>query len=182
MKLLQELTGMLAEGKVSGYKMYQNHDGTWYVEDENENVVLRNASEGEAEHAVWSGNKKLEQGIAEAGPFSYGKPPRKGSVAWQAAQNRKEQDKKTPAIEPKDQQVGVAKVTKDVKEGSDNTVHFEIDSENAYNHVMETFGSVIGWDDGAMVAPREYWGDIQELADSAGGQAEEVGGERYAKD
>ena len=39
------------------YKMYSNHDGTWYVEDENENVVLRNASKGEAEYAVWAGNK-----------------------------------------------------------------------------------------------------------------------------
>ena len=55
----------MAEGKVSGYKMYPNHDGTWYVEDENENVVLRNASEGEAQQAVWSGNQKLKQGVAE---------------------------------------------------------------------------------------------------------------------
>jgi len=50
--------------------------------------------------------------LAEGGPFSYGKPPRKGSVAANAAQKRKEQDKKTPAIEPNHQKVGVAKVTK----------------------------------------------------------------------
>ena len=50
----------------------------------------------------------------EAGPFSYGaKKPRKGSVADLAAQKRKEQDRKTPAIEPKDQQVGVARVVKE---------------------------------------------------------------------
>ena len=55
-----------------------------------------------------------EQGIEEAGPFSYGaKKPRKGSVADLAAQKRKEQDRKTPAIEPKDQQVGVARVVKE---------------------------------------------------------------------
>jgi hypothetical protein len=55
----------------------------------------------------------------EGGPFSYGKPPRKGSVADLAAKRRKEQDRKTPAIEPKDQMVGNAKVTKDVKEGGE---------------------------------------------------------------
>jgi len=38
-------------------------------------------------------------------------------VAANAAQKRKEQDRKTPAIEPKDQRVGVAKVTKGVTEG-----------------------------------------------------------------
>jgi hypothetical protein len=55
--------------------------------------------------------------VAEGGPFSYGKKaPRKGSVADLAAQKRKEQDKKTPLIEPRDQMVGNAKVTKDVKE------------------------------------------------------------------
>jgi len=59
----------------------------------------------------------LRQGVAEGGPFSYGKPPRKGSVADLAAKRRKEQDRKTPPIEPKDQMVGNAKVTKDTKEG-----------------------------------------------------------------
>ena len=63
-------------------------------------------------------NKKLhEQGVAEAGPFSYGKPPRKGSVADLAAKKRKEQERGQQPIEPKDQQVGVAKVTKGVAEG-----------------------------------------------------------------
>ena len=61
-----------------------------------------------------------EQDMAEAGPFSYGKPPRKGSVADLAAKRRQEQDRKTPPIEPKDQMVGNAKViTKDVKERYD---------------------------------------------------------------
>ena len=61
---------------------------------------------------LFDNKKNLQEGVAEGGPFSYGKPPRKGSVAANAEQKRKEQDKKTPAIEPKDQQVGVAKVTK----------------------------------------------------------------------
>jgi hypothetical protein len=53
------------EDRVSGRKMYQHHDGSWYVEDEDENVVLRNASKSEAEHAVYTGNKKLKQKVAE---------------------------------------------------------------------------------------------------------------------
>ena len=53
----------VTEGKVSGYKMYRNPDNTWYVEDEDEGVVLRNASQGEAEHMVWSGNQKLKGAV-----------------------------------------------------------------------------------------------------------------------
>jgi hypothetical protein len=62
----------------------------------------------------------VPQGVTEGGPFSYGKPPRKGSVAANAEQKRKEQDRKTPPIEPKDQRVGNAKITKGVAEGSLN--------------------------------------------------------------
>ena len=141
--------------------------------------IIPSHSQTDAGRAFWK-NKQVwedEQGVAEGGPFSYGKPPRRGSVAANAAQKRKEQDRKTPAIEPKDQRVGVAKVTKDVKEGSYDTVGFEIDSENAYNHVMGKFGAVIDWHGDAMVAPRKYWGAIQELAHDAGGAATEVGDE-----
>jgi hypothetical protein len=63
-------------------------------------------------------------------------------------------------------------------EGSEDTVKFEVDSENAYNHVMKQFGSVVEWDGDTMVAPRKYWGSIQELAYSAGGEATEVGNEQ----
>jgi hypothetical protein len=270
-----------------------------------------------------------EQGVAEGGPFSYGKKaPRKGSVADLAAQKRKEQDKKTPPIEPKDQKVGNAKVTKDVKEGGEqrvtvygnhhgyyawtpnsgvlaftsgsngpikiqaywndlkgdspgiqryvsnymkqvkfselpnkakqiiskhllrqdiaeewsqkyknsinckhpkgfsqkahcagkrkhtesivsemvcpdcgmceshgglgrmhkkstqhvaesfhDSVTFEIDNENAFNHVMGRFNSRIDWNGEYMVAPRQYWGAIQELAHEAGGEATEISDE-----
>jgi hypothetical protein len=65
-----------------------------------------------------------------------------------------------------------------VAEGSADTVMFEIDSENAYNHVMQQFGSVVEWNGDTMVAPRKYWGSIQELAYSAGGEATEVGNEQ----
>ena len=58
-----------------------------------------------------------EQGVAEAGSFSYGaKKPRKGSVADLAAKKRQEQEQGQQPIEPKDQQVGVARVTKGVAE------------------------------------------------------------------
>jgi hypothetical protein len=56
---------------------------------------------------------KEEVQIDEAGPFSYGKPPRKGSVADLAAKKRKEQEKGKMPIEPKDQMVGNAKVVKE---------------------------------------------------------------------
>jgi hypothetical protein len=61
----KEKVEQVDEDRVSGHKTYQHHDGSWYVEDENENVVLRNASKGEAEHAVYTGNKKLQQGVTE---------------------------------------------------------------------------------------------------------------------
>jgi hypothetical protein len=43
---------------------------------------------------------------------------------------------------------------------------------------MKQFGSVVGWHGDTMVAPRKYWGSIQELAYSAGGEATEVGNEQ----
>lgn len=53
--------------------------------------------------------------VTEAGPFSYGKKPRKGTVAYNAAQQRKKDEKNKKPIEPKDQMVGNAKITKDKK-------------------------------------------------------------------
>ena len=72
---------------------------------------------------------------------------------------------------------------KGMSEDSDDTVRFEVDSENAYNHVMDQFGSVIDWDGDTMVAPRKYWGAIQELALAANGEASEEQGlaENYPK-
>jgi hypothetical protein len=68
--------------------------------------------------------KKLKETteVTEAGAFSYGaKPPRKGSVAYNALMKRKEQDKnrvkEIEAIGTKNHHVGVAKVTKAVAEG-----------------------------------------------------------------
>lgn len=38
------------------------------------------------------------------------KPPRKGSLAWEMQQQRKEYDKKNPPVEPGHNQVGNARV------------------------------------------------------------------------
>jgi hypothetical protein len=65
MKKRKNQNNQLDEGKVSGYKMYQTQDGTWYVEDEDEVVVLRNATKGEAENEVTIGNEKLKKNVAE---------------------------------------------------------------------------------------------------------------------
>jgi hypothetical protein len=69
-----------------------------------------------------------EQGVTEAGPFSYGaKKPRKGSVADLAAKKRKEQEKDRKPIEPRDQMVGIAKVLpKDLTEGKQVTSSWQI--------------------------------------------------------
>lgn len=56
--------------------------------------------------------------LEEAGPFSYGaKTPRKGSVRDIADKKRKEQDRATPPVEPRDQMVGTAKVQRNLNEG-----------------------------------------------------------------
>ena len=63
--------------------------------------------------------KTFEKKIGESGSFSYGaKKPRKGSVADLADKRRQEQERGKQPIEPKDQMVGVAKVTKGVAEGT----------------------------------------------------------------
>lgn len=60
-----------------------------------------------------------------------------------------------------------------VEESGNDTVSFEVDSERAYNYIMDKFGHVIEWDGDAMVIPSKYWGAVQELAYAAGGEATE---------
>jgi hypothetical protein len=64
-----------------------------------------------------------------------------------------------------------------VSENFHDSVTFEIDNENAFNHVMGRFNSRIDWDGEYLVAPRRYWGAIQELAHEAGGAANEISDE-----
>lgn len=73
----------------------------------------------------------IVQGVAEGGPFSYGaKKPRKGSVADLADKKRQEQEKNRPPIEPRDQRVGTAKVTKGVAEGLNSYIIVYKDNNN----------------------------------------------------
>lgn len=83
------------------------------------NILAKIPKLGDAKYAdAWAKkptihniSEDLEQ-VAEAGTFSYGmKKPRKGSSAWNAIQMGKKD--KTSLIEPKDQKVGVAKVTRE---------------------------------------------------------------------
>ena len=84
--------------------------------------IRRSGQQTDAGAGFWDkhkgqGQNVWEQGVAEAGSFSYGaKKPRKGSVADLAAKKRQEQEQGQQPIEPKDQQVGVARVTKGVAE------------------------------------------------------------------
>jgi hypothetical protein len=87
-------------------------------------------------------DKLKEQGVAEAGPFSYGaKKPRKGSVAYNAMMKRKEQEKNKKPIEPKDQMVGTARVIKDVSEDFD-----DMSPHTSYVQSKRTVTSVNGKD------------------------------------
>ena len=99
---------------------------------------------------------KKEQGIEEAGPFSYGaKKPRKGSVADLAAQKRKEQEKDKQPVEPRDRMIGVARVKKDVAEGSDNiTAVF-----SGYGNYMSGRGANVFKHYGITVLDKQYFED-----------------------
>lgn len=92
----------------------------------------RNALEKARKDVVLSkGAAMKEEVVAEAGPFSYGaKTPRKGSVADLAAKKRKEQERGKQPIEPRDQQVGVAKVTKGVAEATNDYFKRRKDEED----------------------------------------------------
>ena len=89
--------------------------------------------------------------IDEAAPFSYGfvKPPRKGTVAYNALMKRKEQDKnrvkEIEAIGTKNHHVGVAKVTRedieDVTEANDDM----------YKYIDQSGGQVIKGKSGTYV-------------------------------
>jgi len=87
-------------------------------------------------------DKLKEQGVAEAGPFSYGaKKPKKGSMADLAARKRKEQERGKPPIEPMDQMVGTARVIKDVSEDFD-----DMSPHTSYVQSKRTVTSVNGKD------------------------------------
>ena len=95
--------------------------------------------------------------LDEGGPFRSTEPKktRKGSVADLAAQKRKEQERGRQPIEPKDQMVGMAKVTKDVAEGSGvtklndyDTWLDRVDALGAEKHVQKNRTLIVAqsWD------------------------------------
>jgi hypothetical protein len=53
-------------------------------------------------------------------------------------------------------------------------ITFEVDSENAYNHIMQKYGNVVDWDGDYMTVPARYWPAVQELAFAAGGDVQEI--------
>jgi hypothetical protein len=104
----------------------------------------------------------IKKGVAEGGPFSYGKKaPRKGSVADLAAQKRKEQDRKTPPIEPKDQMVGNAKITKNVKEGGEQRVTVYGNHHGYYAWTPNS--GVLAFTSGSNgpIKIQAYWNDLK---------------------
>ena len=113
--------------------------------------------------------------LAPATLASYKTKAGAAATAADAAGDRKTADKRFSGI-VKATKKQFDQDAKGVSEDSDDTVRFEVDSENAYNHVMDQFGSVIDWDGDTMVAPRKYWGAIQELALAASGEASEEQG------
>ena len=118
--------------------------------------------------------------LAPATLASYKTKAGAAATAADAAGDRKTADRRFSGI-VKATKKQFDQDAKGMSEDSDDTVRFEVDSENAYNHVMDQFGSVIDWDGDTMVAPRKYWGAIQELALAASGEASEEHGLAEAK-
>jgi hypothetical protein len=109
----------------------EGSEGSWVVYD-GAKIKRFKTHEGAKAYAEKNGGKvasseyyhdkiQQKQGVAEAGPFSYGaKKPRRGSLRDQMARQSKKYYDQQPVIEPKDQMVGVAKVVKKgVAEGSE---------------------------------------------------------------
>ena len=95
-------------------------------------------------HKVKEYESELKK-LKEASVFPY-KPPRKGSVAYNALMKRKEQDKnrvkEIEAIGTKNHHVGVAKVTKAVAEGTGKNVVKSVKVGNFRHDLVDTG---MGW-------------------------------------
>ena len=110
-------------GKATQSSVSEERKGLWHNIHAKRKRGERPAKPGEKGYP-----KTLD--IDEAGPFSYGaKKPRKGTVAYNAMMKRKEQEKNSKLIEPKDQMIGNARVKtqkKDMAEarGEDSKGHY----------------------------------------------------------
>jgi hypothetical protein len=93
--------------------------------------------------------KEKKENVTEAVPYSYGfiKPPRKGSVAYNAIMKRKEQDKnrvkEIEAIGTKNHHVGVAKVTKEQIE--DVTETYKYIDQSGGHEIKGKSGTFVGY-------------------------------------
>jgi hypothetical protein len=113
---------------------------------------------GNATQDAWAAGYQAFQDDVKKCPYAPGsEQAREWNLGWESAQ---------------------ARGWSNVSEAAETDVAFEIDSEDAYNAVLDRFGSVIEWSGDYMVAPRQYWGAIQEVAYDNGGEATEAGDEQ----
>jgi len=61
-----------------------------------------------------------------------------------------------------------------ITESIDTDIVFEIDSNAAFAGVMDRFSHVIEWQGDYMRIPKKYWPAVEELAQDAGGEANEI--------
>lgn len=113
----------------------ETKDGTWKVFKTGDAVAVAGPFKSAQEAKAWIKKQSMQEQVDEAGAFSYGKKPRKGTVAYNAAEQRKKQEKDEKPIEPKDQKVGNAKVTKDKV---DEAVSFKLKVTNPATGNSET--------------------------------------------
>ena len=104
----------------------------WHAKNKSGHVKAFVNSDAAKKHAL------SEEVVSEAGAFSYGaKPPRKGTEKYRIAQANKKYWDSRPVIEPNDQMVGNAKVTKDKKNVSED----KDPCSTAVKEEIKTYGS-----------------------------------------
>lgn len=70
------------------------------------------------------------------------------------------------------------KIADIITESQQDLAVFEIDSEAAYQAVMQRFGHKIDWQGDYMTIPRSLWPAVEVVAHEAGGEAQELGDEQ----
>jgi len=126
--------------------------------------------------------KTNEQGVAEVAP--------PGARAERMVKHIKQGYAKDGKLTGKEKAIAYATTWKahnkgQVEEASADLVGFHLDTERAYNAVMERFGDVVEQDQesGMMTVPRRYWLQLEQVAHDADGiGAIEAGGEKIAVD
>jgi hypothetical protein len=126
--------------------------------------------------------KTNEQGVAEVAP--------PGAEAERMVKHIKQGYAKDGKLTGKEKAIAYATTWKahnqgQVEEASTDLVGFHLDTERAYNAVMERFGDVVEQDQesGMMTVPRRYWLQLEQVAHDADGiGAIEAGGEKIAVD